>query len=149
MYDNKFTGEFPAVSKYDMAKLAEVLPERMESIADEHRGLSRSVAAAWILSDGILRVVLQVNDTGGSRGEALLGYDVNARQMLGAFPSTTEDDLAGLFVWEYLAGDDIRVHAGSAEPGKIYWVESVIDIPRPSTLDQVSQIPGVWTVLTA
>ncbi|MGC3905121.1 hypothetical protein ACYB2S_00940 [Corynebacterium variabile] len=146
MYDNRYTGDFPSVEEHNMATLAGILPGRMESIDDEHRGMSLSVAAVWILSDGILRVVLRVKDEDEQRG-ALLGYEVLARQMLASFPSTTEEDLAGLFVWEYLAGDDVRGHAGSAEPGKIHWVESVIDIPRPRTLEQVAQISGAWTSL--
>lgn len=145
MYDNRYTGDFPAAVEYDMAKLAEILPETMAVIDDEHRGMSLHVAAVWILTDGILRVVLRVNDTDGEQGGALLGYDVAARQRLRAFPTTTEEDLAGVFVWEYLAGDNPLNHVGSAEPGKIHWVESVVDIPRPCTLEQVAEIPGAWT----
>lgn len=104
MYDNRYTGDFPSVEEHNMATLAGILPGRMEPIDDEHRGMSLSVAAVWILSDGILRVVLRVKDE-DEQGGALLGYEVLARQMLASFPSTTEEDLAGLFVWEYLAGD--------------------------------------------
>jgi hypothetical protein len=144
VYDNQFTGEFPAVSEYDMAKLADLLPERMALIADEHRGVSLSIAAVWILSDGILRVVLHVKEADGEQAGALLGYDVAARQRLRAFPSTTQEDLADLFIWEYLAGDAVRAHAAAAVPGRISWIETVIDIPRPTTVSEAAGIPGIW-----
>jgi hypothetical protein len=29
-------------------------------------------------------------------------------------------------------------------PGRISWIETVIDIPRPTTVSEAAGIPGIW-----
>lgn len=79
MQENQYLGSFPAVSSFDPKIITSEIDKKRRAFEDELGETKMEVRAVWILTDGILRVVLSA-ELGESR--ALLGFEAVARGLL-------------------------------------------------------------------
>ncbi|MGP5138245.1 hypothetical protein ACTXKQ_14955 [Corynebacterium variabile] len=139
MEENQFLGSFPDVSSFDPERISDEIQQKMHSFGDEFIGIELNIRAVWILTDGILRVVLSAESCGS---RALLGFEAVARGLLALRDEVDESDLASLFIVDCLAGEDFQGLVSSAKSENILWVHPVVEIPRPNTLDEVQRVPA-------
>jgi len=144
MQENQYLGSFPAVSSFDPKIITSEIDKKRRAFEDELGEIKVEVRAVWILTDGILRVVLSA-ELGKSR--ALLGFEAVARGLLSSKYKVDESELASLFIVDCLAGEDFSELMKSAKEGKILWVHPLLEIARPSTLDEVQYVPARYHIV--
>jgi len=144
MQENQYLGSFPAVSSFDPKIITSEIDKKRRAFEDELGETKMEVRAVWILTDGILRVVLSA-ELGESR--ALLGFEAVARGLLSSKNKVDESELASLFIVDCLAGEDFPELLKSTKEGKIFWAHPILEIARPDTLDEVQDVPARYHIV--
>ena len=127
-------------SALNMETTRAILTAKLQLIQDEHAEIELSPVALWLGEDCIFHVVLRAVHPAG---EALIGYEVGARPLLD-HDRLTEEELAMMLVWDYMAGDNIPGQVHETAAGQIHWAAPRFTDNQPRTLAEVGEVPDAW-----